>query len=85
MPTASLERLSKISTSTLWDSSSDLLNHCDGKGLPSWGIFTGLDRVTYGKKSDTYYKIQNVKNLSSVQKQLEVLIVPTTLFSQEET
>jgi hypothetical protein len=71
VPTASLERLSKISNCTLWDSSSDLLNYCDGKGFPSWGIFTGLDRVTYGKKSDTYYKIQNVKNSSSVKKQLE--------------
>ena len=72
VPTASLERLSKISNSILWDSSSDLLIFCDGKGLPSWGIFTGLDRVTYGTKSDTYYKIQNVKSLSSVKKPLEV-------------
>ena len=68
VPTASLERLSKISNSTLWDSSSDLLHLCNGKCLPSWGTFTGLDRVTYGKKSDTYYKIQNVKNLSCVKK-----------------
>jgi hypothetical protein len=72
VPTASLERLSKISNSTLWDSSSDLINFCDGKCSPSWGTFTGLDRVTYGKKSDTYYKIQNVKSLSSIKKPLEV-------------
>ena len=69
MPTASLDRLSKISNSFIWDSSTDLLN-CKEKKLPSWGIFTELERVTYGKKSDTYYKIQNVRKLNSIKKSL---------------
>lgn len=69
VPAASLERLSKISNSIIWDSSTDLLN-CNEKKLPSWGIFTELERVTFGKKSDTYYRIQNVKKLKSIQKSL---------------
>ena len=69
VPTASLERLSKISNSFIWDSSTDLLN-CKEKSLPSWGIFTELERVTFGQKSDTYYKIQNVKKLKSIKKSL---------------
>jgi hypothetical protein len=58
---AALRRLQNISEATLWDTSNDFLESSTvAENTCSWGRFQGLERVTFGNRSDTYFRIQGV-------------------------
>ena len=63
MPVGALGRLTEITHSYLWETSNDLV--CAAEGSNIWGYFKGLERVTFGAQSNTYYRIAGLKEEST--------------------
>ena len=62
MPSGSLGRLTQLTNSYLWDTSNDLLGNTEKGNI--WGHFMGLERVTFGSQSNTYYRVAGLKQES---------------------
>jgi hypothetical protein len=68
VPLSSLERLTKISDTLLFDTSNEFVTNYDIKvsELNTWGNFNGMERVTFGSKSDIYYKLRGISCTNEV-------------------